>query len=106
MCPPLTHPHVLVIYSSPGPSYSFGTRADYMMISCPEGTETRGGDNVRNCSGDGSSIVGVWSGAAPVCAGWQMLNSMHTLLYSIQYQINHSFCRFKEYHILPMTVTF
>ncbi len=69
-CPPLTHPYGSVIYSSPRPPYPFGTQALLYEISCPEGTETRGGDYVRICTGDGSSAVGVWSGAAPVCAGY------------------------------------
>ncbi len=41
----------------------------YEGISCPEGTVKRGGNIVRTCTGDGSSAVGVWDGAAPVCAG-------------------------------------
>ncbi len=69
MCPPLTHPHGSVIYFSPGPPYPFGTQARYLMMSCPDGTEKRRGDYIRTCTSDGSSAVGVWNGAAPVCAG-------------------------------------
>ncbi len=69
MCLPLTHYNGSVEYSSPRPPYSFGTQAIYLMISCPEGTETRGGDSTRTCTGDGHSTVGVWSGTAPICAG-------------------------------------
>ncbi len=36
MCPPLNHPHGSVEYSSPGPSYPFGTQAVY-VIFCPDG---------------------------------------------------------------------
>ncbi len=72
MCPPLNHPHGSVEYSSPGPSYPFGTQAVY-DIFCPDGVWARGGDYIRTCTGDGVSAVGVWSGAAPVCAGSQIL---------------------------------
>ena len=36
---------------------------------CPEGLERRGGDDVKNCTGDGSSQVGQWNGTAPNCIG-------------------------------------
>ena len=36
---------------------------------CLEGLERRGGDDVRTCTGDGSSPVGQWNGTAPVCLG-------------------------------------
>ncbi len=39
------------------------------MLFCPVGMEERGGNYLRTCTGDGRSTVGVWSGAAPVCAG-------------------------------------
>ena len=37
------------------------------VIVCPEGLEQREGDDVRTCIGNGSSPVGQWNGAAPVC---------------------------------------
>ena len=50
------------------PPFPFGTRAMY-TISCPEGMERDGRDDVRTCTSDGRSAVGVWSGTAPICAG-------------------------------------
>ncbi len=38
-------------------------------ISCPEGMERDGGDDVRTCTADENSTVGVWNGTAPTCAG-------------------------------------
>ena len=74
-CPPLIHPHGSVEYSSPGPHHSFGTQAIY-WISCPEGMTTRGGNVIRMCTSDGCSVVGVWSGAAPVCTGSLILHKI------------------------------
>ena len=73
-CPPLTHPHGSVLHFSSGPPYPFGTQARYSTISCPEDTQKRGGNYLRNCTGDGHSTVGVWNGTAPVCAGMYCIN--------------------------------
>ena len=45
-------------------------------ISCPEGMERDGGDDVSICTGDGNSTsaVGVWSGTAPTCTGMYFLH--------------------------------
>ena len=45
--------------------YNFGTVATH---TCSEGFYLQG-SNARTCGGDGSSVSGVWSGSAPVCAG-------------------------------------
>ena len=45
--------------------YNFGTVATH---TCNEGFYLQG-SNARTCSGDGSSVSGMWSGSAPVCAG-------------------------------------
>ncbi|XP_064386526.1 sushi, von Willebrand factor type A, EGF and pentraxin domain-containing protein 1-like isoform X2 [Halichondria panicea] len=82
MCPPLTHPYGSVTYSSLGPSYPFGTQALYEMISCPEGTEKIGGDHIRNCTSDGSSTVGAWNGAAPICADQPLFLSLQGISYT------------------------
>ncbi|XP_064386538.1 sushi, von Willebrand factor type A, EGF and pentraxin domain-containing protein 1-like isoform X2 [Halichondria panicea] len=82
MCPPLTHPHGSVIHFSPGPLYPFGTQARYLMLFCPLGMEERGGNYLRTCTGDGRSTVGVWSGAAPVCADQPLFLSLQGLSYS------------------------
>ena len=36
---------------------------------CSEGLERRGGDDVRTCTGNESSLIGMWSGNAPDCTG-------------------------------------
>ena len=46
--------------------YDYGTIATYQ---CDSGYELTGGDTVRTCTGDGSSTMGQWNGAAPVCTG-------------------------------------
>ncbi len=76
-CPPLTHPHGSVLHFFPEPPYPFGTQAQYLRIACPEGTQRRGGNNVRNCTGDGHGTVGVWNGTAPICAGMYCINICH-----------------------------
>ena len=52
------------------PPYSYGTRARY-NVSCPPKLERSGGDDERTCTDNGRSVVGVWSGTAPICAGLQ-----------------------------------
>ena len=47
------------------PPFDLGTVAVYL---CNEGFNLTG-NNLRTCSGDGSSVSGVWGGSAPVCAG-------------------------------------
>ncbi len=85
-CPPLTHPHGSVLHFSPGPLYPFGTQARYLMISCPGGMEERGVNDLRTCTGDGHSTMGVWNGTAPVCAGMYCTKISHAwLIY-----LNHS----------------
>jgi len=49
-----------VSYSGPAP-YGFGTVATY---TCDNGVTA-----TRSCGGDSSSMVGVWNGTAPSCAG-------------------------------------
>ncbi len=60
----------MITYHHETSPYSYGTRARY-NISCPPKLERSGGDDERNCSANGNSGVGVWSGAAPICAGLQ-----------------------------------
>ena len=69
-CLPLPdHPYGSITYSPDNtPPYLFETQAMYVTV-CPEGLERRGGDDVRTCTGDGSSPVGQWNGAAPICTG-------------------------------------
>ncbi|XP_064386533.1 sushi, von Willebrand factor type A, EGF and pentraxin domain-containing protein 1-like isoform X2 [Halichondria panicea] len=81
-CPPLTHPHGSVLHFSPGPLYPFGTQARYLMISCPGGMEERGVNDLRTCTGDGHSTMGVWNGTAPVCAGQPLFLSLQGVSYS------------------------
>ena len=47
-------------------SYDYGTKATYQ---CDSGYELTGGDTVRTCTGDGSSLVGQWNGTVPNCSG-------------------------------------
>ncbi len=71
ICKPLfTYPHVIITYHHETPSSSYGTRAQY-VVSCPPELERIGGDDARTCTANGNSAVGVWSGAAPICAGLQ-----------------------------------
>ena len=49
--------------------FGFGTTA---VHSCEEGFSLVG-DVIRVCTGDGSSIVGNWNGAAPMCSGESLL---------------------------------
>ena len=44
---------------------NYGTTA---MYSCTEGFFLEG-ERVRTCSGNGSTVAGVWNGSAPICAG-------------------------------------
>ena len=46
--------------------YDIGTLATY---SCDPGFGLNGGVEVRTCSGDGSSVNGIWTGTAPTCEG-------------------------------------
>ena len=70
ICPSLPdHPYGDITYSPDDtPSYFFGTSATYSTV-CPEDFERNGGDDVRTCTGEGNSPVGVWNGSAPVCTG-------------------------------------
>ncbi|XP_064386678.1 E-selectin-like [Halichondria panicea] len=69
ICQPLfPYPYGTIIYHHEIPPYSYGTRAQY-VVSCPPKLERRGGDDVRTCTDNGNSAVGVWSGTAPICAG-------------------------------------
>ncbi len=64
-----------ITYSTVGdttPLFPIGTQARY-AISCPEGMERDGGDDVRNCTGVENSVVGMWSGTAPNCTGTYFL---------------------------------
>ncbi len=45
--------------------FDFGTTATH---TCNDGF-FREGSSTRTCGGDGSSVSGVWGGAAPMCAG-------------------------------------
>ena len=69
-CPRLPdHTHTSITYSTDTtPPFTIGTRAMY-TINCPEGMERDGGDDVRTCTSDGNSIIGVWNGSAPTCTG-------------------------------------
>ena len=69
-CPPLPdHLYGNVTYSPDDtPPYLFGIQAVYETV-CPEGYDRSGGDDVRTCTGDGSSTMGMWNGTAPVCTG-------------------------------------
>ena len=56
-----------ITYSAaPSPDFELGTTAAY---SCEAGFALKEGYGVRNCSGDGSSSVGVWTGTEPTCEG-------------------------------------
>ena len=39
------------------------------VIVCPEDFERSGGDDVRTCIGNSTSLVGMWNGTVPVCTG-------------------------------------
>ncbi len=68
-CPPLSNPtNGSVSYSNvPGQnnSYAFNVKATY---SCNSGFALVGGNQTKNCSGDGSTI-GAFNGLAPTCKG-------------------------------------
>ncbi len=69
-CPSLPdQTHTSITYST-GTTlpFPYGTQAMY-IINCPEGMDRDGGDDVRTCTGDGHSAVGVWNGTAPNCTG-------------------------------------
>ena len=69
ICQPLfPHPYGTITYHHETPPFSYGTRATY-SVSCPPELERRGGDDERTCTANGNSAVGVWSRAAPICAG-------------------------------------
>ena len=65
-CPALPTVKDAVVTYSTMSQYDYGTTATYQ---CDSGYELTGGDTLRTCTGDGSSPVGQWSGAAPVCTG-------------------------------------
>ena len=69
-CPPLPdHLYGNVTYSTDNtPPYLFGTQAMYETV-CSQGYERSGGDDVRTCTGNGNSPMGVWNGTAPSCRG-------------------------------------
>ena len=52
--------------------FAFGTNATY---SCDSGFFFEGNE-LRTCKGDGSSPVGSWSGANPICSGSHLLFSL------------------------------
>ena len=60
----------MITYHPETPPFSYETRATY-SVSCPPKLERSGGDDERTCIANGNSAVGVWSGAAPICAGLQ-----------------------------------
>ncbi len=60
----------MITYHPETPPFSYGTRATY-SVSCPSELERSGGDDESTCIANGNSAVGVWSGAAPICAGLQ-----------------------------------
>ncbi len=60
----------MITYHHETPPFSYGTQATY-SVSCPPELERSGGDDERTCIANGRSAVGVWSGAAPICAGLQ-----------------------------------
>ena len=95
ICPPLADsPYGLITYSNTSP-YLIRAQARY-TITCPPGQETRGISIFRVCTGDGRSTVGVWDGAAPVCAGLRCTDNIpYCCSFSI-IQVNQSFCRVKE----------
>lgn len=66
MCPALTPPTNGLIDYSPDTSanYDFETTATF---SCNPGFGLVGGDEIRTCSGDGSSVVGTWTGTQATC---------------------------------------
>ncbi len=76
ICPQLPDHLYGMIQVNEAPHY-YGSQAIY-ITNCPTGQERRGGDDVRICTGDGSSETGVWSGTAPLCVGKYMhiYNSM------------------------------
>ena len=76
ICPPLAYsPYGPISYSPNTSPYLFGTQATY-TVPCPPGEERRGGDDLRICFGNGHSTVGMWTGTAPICAGWQCTMSV------------------------------
>ena len=46
---------------------------------------------MRICLGDGHSTIGVWTGTAPVCAGWQCtMNCIVAQRYRVMILYTHS----------------
>lgn len=69
VCPLLSDaPFNGTVTYSPHNNRSFGSQATY-SVNCPEGYERNGGDDVRVCTGDGTTNIGEWNGTAPVCSG-------------------------------------
>ena len=68
-CAPLSSPNYTypIMYSSgPNPTnYDFTTIA---MYTCSEGFSMSAGDEKRTCGGNGSSVIGTWSGIEPTCS--------------------------------------
>ena len=80
----------MILYSPNTSPYLFGSQATY-TVTCPPGQERRGGNDVRICSGDGHSTIGVWTGTAPVCAGWQCtMNCIVAQRYRVMILYTHS----------------
>ncbi len=66
--PDQTHTSTITYSTDTTPPFPIGTQATY-TVNCPEGMERDGGDDVRTCTSDGRSTVGVWNGTAPTCTG-------------------------------------
>ena len=66
-CSALSVDNGMIMYSSDTTApYDFETTATHQ---CIEGFSLVGGDEVRTCTGDGSSSNGSWSGQPPACSG-------------------------------------
>ena len=72
MCPELSRVENGNIQLSSG--QLLGTTAEYI---CDDGFVIDGGDNVRRCSSNGASVIGVWTGRAPSCLSMFMDIIMH-----------------------------
>lgn len=61
--------------------FSFGTFATH---TCNAGFFREGNEN-RECSGDGSSVNGTWTGTAPICGGIvrEFSTKNHTVMFSL-----------------------
>ncbi len=90
-CPHLTHPHGLVFYNPRQQPHLLRTVLFY-MLSCPEGSERRGGEYYRTCTKDGSSAMGVWTGTAPICSGTHSIHAVVALMIPFCSYTCVSFC--------------